>query len=117
MAMTPEESAARELRVPGWDEEEPLYAPGFNPSEQDPNIRAVLNDGAPEPAPTPHVDPELLTIAHEYNFTLPLKKSRAELVTEIKKHAHLDARTNFWNCLSLAVVLIPILSFIAVLVK
>jgi hypothetical protein len=117
MPMTPEEYRAREFDATGWDGDEPLYAPGSNPSEQDPNILAVLNGGAPEPVDPSPVDADTLAMAFEYNFKLPIALRRAELVTEAKKHAHLDARTGFWNCLSLAVVIVPILAFIAVLVK
>lgn len=118
MAMAPEEYAARELHVPGWNEDEPTYAPGSNPSESDPNILTVLNGGPIVPEPTPSaVDPRTLDMAFEYNFTLPLELRRAELVTEAKKHNHLDARTNFWNALSFTVLIAPILAFIAVLVK
>lgn len=95
MGMTPEEYAARELRVPGYDKEEPVYAPG-----SDPNIELVMNGGAkPEPA-APEPDPVIAAMALEYNFTLPLDLRRAELVTEVKKQEQLDARTGFWNALS-----------------
>ena len=114
MTMTPDEYRAKEFNVPGWDEDEPVYAPG---PETDPNIRAVLRDEDPSPSPVPQLDPELVAITHEYNFTLPLELRRAELSTETAKQLHLAARTNLWNTLSLAVVLTPILAFIAVLVK
>jgi hypothetical protein len=119
MAMTPEEYAAREFRVDGWDKDEPVYAPGSNPSEFDPNILTVLNGGpiTPEPVATPPVDPRTLEMAFEYNFTLPLELRRAELASEKLKQPHLNARTNFWNALSFFVMITPILAFIAVLVK
>jgi hypothetical protein len=120
MAMTPEEYAAREFRVDGWDKDEPTYAPGSNPSEQDPNIQLVMNGGVrpvSEPVAVEPLDAEKLAMAHEYNFILPISLRRAELVTEAKKHNHLDARTNFWNALSFTVLIAPILAFIAVLVS
>ena len=114
--MTPEEYAARELNVSQRGNEEPLYAPGSNPSEIDPNVLLVMNGGAPTPATSPN-EAEKIAMALEYNYTLPLERSRAEVANEKAKHEHLVARTNFWNALSLAVLLVPILSFIAVLVK
>jgi len=112
MAMTPEEYADKEWRVPGWEgNEAPTYAPGY-----DPNIPEVLNGGAIKPGEPP-VDTRIATIQFEYNFTLPLALKRAELETELKKHLHLDARTGFWHALSLAVLFVPVLAFIAVLVK
>ena len=93
MAMTPEEYAARELNVHGWTEEEPLYAPGSNPSEYDPNIAVVMNGGPVKPEPTPQFDSEIAAMAHEYNFTLPLELRRAELAKE-------NARAKFWNALT-----------------
>lgn len=120
MPVTPEEYAAKELHVPGWDDDEQLYAPGSNPSEQgfDPNILRVMNGGAPVPESTPEpVDPQTVEMAFEYNFTLPLELRRAELATESSKLLHLNARTFFWSALSLAILATPILAFIAVLVK
>lgn len=98
MAMTPEEYVAKEHRVPGWDSEEPMYAPGSNPSEQDPNIMRALRGDAPEPEPTP--DAETMALIHEYNVILPIALRRAELDTAIKQQANLDARTGLWNALS-----------------
>lgn len=89
--MTPEEYAAKELNVPGFENEEPLYAPGSNPSEQDPNIAIVMNGGRAEPEPA--MDPEILAIQKEYNLTLPLELKRAELETE-------KSKANFWNSLA-----------------
>lgn len=97
MAMTPEEYAARELRVPGWETAEPE-------NEHDPNILTVLNGGPVRPEKDP--DAETIAMVFEYNFTLPLELRRAELVTEAKKQDHLDARTQFWNVLSLSVATI-----------
>jgi hypothetical protein len=102
MAMTPEEYAAKELNVPGWDHAEPLYAPGYNPSEQafDPNILTVMNGGPPpEPEPTP-VDPIDEALVREFHVELPVAIRRAELASEIAKGQHLSARANFWNVLS-----------------
>lgn len=99
MAMTPEEYAAKEINVPGWETEGPVYAPGSNPSERDPNIAAVLNGGPVQPEPTP-IDPAVAAMLHEYNFILPLELRRAELASEIAKQEHLSSRANFWNSLA-----------------
>ena len=120
MPMTPEEYVKKEFNVPGYTGEEPVYAPGENPSEFDPNILLVMNGGVahkPNPTPEPEADPKLLEMATEYNFALPLDLRRAEVILESSKHLHLNAKTNFWNSLALAIVLTPILAFIAVLVK
>lgn len=114
MPMTPEEYANKELNVPGYTGDEPVYAPDGNPTQFDPNILRVLNDGA---ASEPETDPRLLTMATEYNFDLPLELRRAEVASERAKNIHLSAKANFWNSLTFAVILIPILAFIAVLVK
>jgi hypothetical protein len=93
--MTPEEYAAAELQVPGWDRDEATYVPGTTPSEQmiDPNIFTVLNGGPVQPEPTPQLDPNIVAMQHEYNFVLPLELRRAEI-------ANLNARTGFWNSLA-----------------
>ena len=102
MPMTPDEYAAKELIVPGFMKEEPLYAPGSNPSEFDPNILLVMNGGVPQPEPTPEpeVDPLTTEMAFEYNFTLPLEQRRAEVAVEDAKYLHLMARAHFWDALT-----------------
>jgi hypothetical protein len=97
MPMTPEEYAAKELNVTGWDTDEPIYAPESDlPPGYDPNILTVLNGGPVQPQPTPEQDPRTVEMAFEYNFTLPLELRRAELAAQINK-------ANFWHALSLAI--------------
>ena len=78
MPMTPEEYADKELKVPGYTNEEPLHAPGSNQYE---------------PEPEPAIDQEVLAIQREYNLILPLALRRAELETE-------KSKANFWNSLA-----------------
>ena len=99
MAMPPDEYAAKELNVPGWDQDEPIFAP-------DPNIQTVLNGGPIQPEPIPPMDPRAAEMIHEFQWVLPLELRRAELATELKKQAHWDARTGFWNSLTLAITAI-----------
>lgn len=88
MPLTPDEYAAKELNVPGWDKDEPVYVP-----DSDPNIAEVMNGGPVTPEPEPAVDANLAAMQYEYNFELPLAIRRAEL-------EHLNARTGFWNSLT-----------------
>ena len=102
MPMTPDEYAQRELNVPGYTSGELIYAPGENPSEFDPNILLVMNGGVPH---KPEPDARTVEMAFEYNFTLPIELRRAEVSSEHAKHAHLNAKANFWN--SLAALIAP----------
>jgi hypothetical protein len=122
MSMTPDEYAARELNVPGWMEDELLYAP------QAPSMAELFGQVPPTPsAPVatqeqeqpmaPNDQAKAMEMSFEYNFTLPLQLRRTELLTEATKIGHLSARTLFWNALSFSVLLTPILVFVAVLVK
>ena len=95
MPMTPEEYAAAEMNVPGWDRDDPAYVPGTTPSDQmmDPNIFTVLNGGPVQPEPTPQLDPNIVAMQHEYNYILPLAQRRAEVATQF-------ARAKFFNSLA-----------------
>jgi hypothetical protein len=123
MAMTPDEYAARELNVPGREEGEALYAPGFNPSEHVPGLppktpeQAVFQQNNPSPEPPVSSPEEIQAMQLEYHFTLPLQLRRTEVITEVAKIGHLSARTRFWKFLSFSVVITPILVFVAILVK
>jgi hypothetical protein len=92
MPMTPDEYAAKELNVPGYQNDAPIYAPDTGSTGRDPNIDRVLNGGIKPEESTP-VDSEIAAMAHEYNFTLPLELRRAEVATQI-------GRANFWNSLA-----------------
>jgi len=100
MPMTPDEYAARELNVPGYTDDEPIYAPDLDPNIQRlfaANAAAQQAEMASEPEPEP--DPQTVDMAFEYNFTLPLAQRRAEVAAEEAKAYHLNARANFWDAL------------------
>ena len=120
--MTPDEYASRELNVPGWVEDEPLYAPTppsmaelfgqVPPTPSDP-----VAPKAPEQPVSPNDQAKAMEMSFEYNFTLPLQLRRTEVIAEAAKIGHLAARTRFWKVLSFSVLLTPILVFVTVLVK
>jgi len=129
MPFTPEEYAEHEMNVSGWTGDEPLYAPGFNKTERVngmPNLAELLGIAPPPAESTPpqgtetpvnNTNDEAQAMSFEYNFILPLRLRRAEVLIEVAKIAHLSARTRFWRVLSWSVALVPLLVFVAVLVK
>ena len=91
MPMTPDEYAAKEFNVPGYENDAPIYAPDTESTGRDPNIDRIFGEAKPEE--TPPIDPNIAAMAHEYNFTLPLELRRAEVATQV-------GRANFWNSLA-----------------